>query len=101
MLKQVPERPQAWLHLAYSARRASDGGLRAAFDVLSPAAAKFPQEPTIPYNLACYTCQLGQLKEAWNWLERAFDVAADPRPIKSMALDDPDLEPLWMDVAKI
>lgn len=35
LLKQVPERPLGWLHLAYSARRASGGGLQVAFDVLA------------------------------------------------------------------
>src|SRR6185437_6394645 len=58
LLKQAPERPTGWLHLAYSARRATGGGLQAAFDVLSPAAARFPNVPTIRYNLACYTSQL-------------------------------------------
>jgi hypothetical protein len=57
--------------------------------------------PTIAYNLACYMCQLGRKKEAWNWLERAFDAATDPKSIKTMALDDPDLEPLWLDIAEI
>jgi hypothetical protein len=47
-----------------------------------------------------YTCQLGRKKEAWNWLEKAFDAATDPKPIKTMALDDPDLEPLWLDIAE-
>jgi tetratricopeptide (TPR) repeat protein len=101
LLKQRPDLAAAWLHLSYSARRATGGGIQAAFDVLSPAAEKFPNVPTIPYNLACYTCQLGQLKEAWNWLEKAFDVAPNPGPLKSMALDDPDLEPLWLDIAQI
>jgi len=36
LLKQAPERPHGWLHLAYSARRATGGGLQAAFDVLRP-----------------------------------------------------------------
>jgi tetratricopeptide (TPR) repeat protein len=88
LLKQAPERPTGWLHLSYSTRRATGGGLQAAFEVLSPAATRFPNLPTISYNLACYTCQLGQLKEAWNWLEKAFDVANDPRPIKTMAASD-------------
>jgi len=101
LLKLAPDCHSGWLHLAYSARRATGGGLQTAYDVLRPAAAKFPHVPTIPYNLACYTCQLGRLKEAWDWLEKAFDISPNPAPLKTMALDDPDLEPLWLDIAEI
>jgi hypothetical protein len=44
---------------------------------------------------------MGKKKEAWNWLEKAFDIATNPAELKSMALDDPDLEPLWLDIAEI
>ncbi len=46
------------------------------------------------YNLASYECKLGRLPEAKAWLEKAFQ-AGDSRVLKLMALDDPDLEPLW------
>ena len=101
LLKQAPDLPIAWLHLAYSTRRATGGGLQAAFEVLSPAAKRFPNHPTIAYNLACYTCQLGRKKEAWDWLEHAFDITDDPKRMQTKALDDPDLEPLWLDIAEI
>jgi tetratricopeptide (TPR) repeat protein len=97
----LPDRVEVWLHLAYSTRRATDGGLKAAWDILRPAADKFPEEPTLFYNLACYACQLGDKKDAWTWLEKAFDTAPNPGPLKTMALDDPDLEPLWMDISEI
>jgi hypothetical protein len=86
--------------LAYSLRRAKGGGLMVAREALSPVATQFPQEPTIPYNLACYDCQLGNLKEARQWLEKAFDIG-DSKRLKLMALDDPDLEPLWANIRGI
>lgn len=74
--------------------------MQAAFDILSSVADKFPEEPTVLYNLACYQCQLGNLPEAWNLLEKAFDTG-DPKRLKLMAQDDKDLEPLWLDIAQI
>ena len=48
----------------------------------------------IPYNLACYACQLGDLLGDQSWLERAAKKNGF-RPLKQMALEDPDLRPLW------
>jgi predicted Zn-dependent protease len=96
-----PERPSAWLHHAYALRRASDGGLIAAFNALSPVADKFPGESTIPYNLACYTCQLNRdATETLDWLKRAV-ATGDRKDIFAMALSDPDLAPLHDVIAKL
>jgi tetratricopeptide (TPR) repeat protein len=100
LTKLAPARPHGWIHLAYSLRRAKNGGLLAALGALSPIATKFPQTPTIPYNLACYDCQLGNLREARRWLEKAFNIG-DSKQLKLMALDDPDLEPLWANIGKV
>ena len=67
---------------------------REAHDALLPAAHTFPEAWVVPYNLACYTCQLGLMEEARSWLEKAFELG-DSKSIKLMALEDPDLEPLW------
>ena len=98
--KQDPARVSGWLHLAYSTRRATGGCVQSAHEILSSVADKFPEEPTVAYNLACYQSQLGNLPDAWKWLERAFDIG-DPKCLKLMALDDKDLEPLWLDIAEI
>jgi hypothetical protein len=45
------------------------------------------------YNLACYACQLGNLKQARKWLEKVIEIAGT-NEIKLMALGDPDLEQL-------
>jgi len=47
----------------------------------------------IPYNLACYTAQLGQIKEAKDWFKQAMALGA--KSARRTAIDDPDLEPLW------
>ena len=44
------------------------------------------------FNLACYECQLGNLAGAKAKLEQAFALNGD---LRTMALEDPDLEPLW------
>ena len=74
-----------------------DGSLQKAWDALLPAFDKFPKEPTIPFNLACYACQLRQLEVARNWLKRAVAIGGEEK-IKRMALSDPDLEPLWGEI---
>ncbi len=99
LLKGDPDRPFGWLHQAYALRRVPDGGLQAAWDALHPVADRFPQEPTIPYNLSCYACQMGRLEEARKWLQRACAVAGKAS-VKSMALADADLEPLWTEIRR-
>ncbi len=89
-----------WIHRAYSLRRAEGGELKIAYDSLLPAADKFPSEALIPYNLACYICQMGNQNEAHAWLERAFK-RSDSKALKLMALDEPDLEQLWTEISKI
>jgi len=53
-----------------------------------------PTLKIIRYNLACYECQLGRLEQAKSWLQKSFELG-DPRKIKLMVLEDPDLELLW------
>ena len=100
LLLAAPDRASGWLHQAYALRRTADGGLTQAREALQPAAEAFPQEPIIPFNLACYACQLGQLDEARGWLKRAMKVGRKA-PIKRMALADEDLKPLWAEIAGI
>ena len=55
--------------------------------------------PLIPYNLACYTAQLARLKDSRQWLEKAFAIRKT-RKLKLMALEDPDLQPLWTNLSQ-
>ncbi|MFO1458988.1 MAG: tetratricopeptide repeat protein [Verrucomicrobiota bacterium] len=91
MTEAAPERAEGWIHRSFTLhelRRTDE-----AWSMLLPMAPQFPEESIIPYNLACYACQMGNLELAQDWLQRA----AKLRPkneIKAMALSDPDLAPL-------
>ena len=98
--EHLPDDPFGWIHQAYALRRMTGGGIQAAWDALLPAADKFPSQPMIAFNLACYACQLGRLKEAREWLRKAMALG-DEKEIKLRALDDPDLEPLWANIGKL
>jgi Flp pilus assembly protein TadD len=100
LVQLVPERASGWLHRAYAFRRVPNGGLQQAWDALLPAFEKFPEEAIIAFNLACYACQMGQLKEAQTWLKRAFK-AGGKEQMKQMALADPDLEALREKIAEM
>jgi tetratricopeptide (TPR) repeat protein len=71
--------------------------VEAAQRVLREARAIHPNVGMIAYNLACYACMLGDLEEARILLQIAFSL--DPL-LRKTALDDPDLEPLWIDLGK-
>lgn len=101
LVQTVPDRVAGWLHRAYATRRAAGGGLRAAYEALLPAAERFPEAPMVSYNLACYTCRLGDLRAARVWLNRGLEVAdrcGGSERYCFMALNDSDLEPLWPEI---
>jgi tetratricopeptide (TPR) repeat protein len=94
----APENASGWLHRAYALRRLpQNGGLQKALEALLPAFSKFPNEPVIPYNLSCYTCQLAKLDDARLWFSRALQIG-DPEALKRLALEDEDLRPLWDEI---
>jgi len=87
-----PHSPFGLIHCAFALhelKRTSE-----ALSILLPIATRFPNESVIPYNLACYTCQLGDLISARAWLSKAYAIG-EAAELKQLALDDPDLEPLW------
>lgn len=100
LTKIEPARCSGWLHLAYATRRATDGSIEAAWQILLPAAERFPKNSTIHYNLACYACQMDRLNEARQWLESALAIG-EPKTIKQMALADKDLQPLWDEIPQM
>jgi tetratricopeptide (TPR) repeat protein len=97
ILHYAPESPSGWLHQAYALRRVPDGSVKKAWTALLPAFDKFPQEAIISYNLSCYACQMKQLDAARTWFKRALVIGGKDN-IKRMALNDPDLEPLWAEI---
>ena len=86
LMRTNPDDPQWVISYAYATRRAHC--LEAARDVLRAASSKFPNEPTIHYNLACYECQLGNLETSKLYLEDAFRLHPG---FRESALKDPDL----------
>ncbi len=85
-----PTNVQWTVSLAYATRRTVSIG--AARNILLAAQTRFPDEAIIPFNLACYYCQLGDLDTAKGYLRQAFESDSGWR---LTALEDQDLEPLW------
>ncbi len=97
LVKAAPERSAGWIFQAYALRRTSLGGLQQAWDALRPAYDLFPRQPIIPFNLACYSCQMRRLEEARSWLARAVLIGGKA-DLKQMALAEPDLQALWEEI---
>jgi Flp pilus assembly protein TadD len=95
MLELAPKEVFGWIHRSYALHELKR--TREARDLLLPAVKKFPRNETIPYNLACYECQLGEVAAARDWLRRAMKLHG-PAAIKAQALADPDLKPLWPEI---
>lgn len=95
LIYAAPDLPFGWVqrsHCLHKLKRTEE-----ARDELVGVADQFPDNIDIPYNLACYECQLGNLGRAKQWLEKAFQLG-DAKKLKLAALDDPDLEPLWKNI---
>ena len=71
-----------------------------AYDVLKTVVDEFPNHQFMRFNLACYSCQLGKSEEAMQWLKEAIAIGGK-QDLRQLALNDPDLEPLWKEIAKI
>jgi len=97
LVQAAPDSPAGWLHQAYALRRVPEGGVKQAWHALLPAFDKFPKEAVISYNLSCYACQMKQLEAARVWFKRASFLGGKEK-FKRMALEDPDLEPLWEEI---
>ena len=93
-----PDNPFGWIHRSFALHELKR--TEEALDNLIRVTKKFAEEPIIPYNLACYACQLGNLKGALSWLKKAFALGHAAQ-VKLMALSDPDLIPLWGRIAQI
>lgn len=91
IIKLAPDNHRGWIDRSFALhelKRTDE-----AFDNLLPVADKFSDVWTIPYNLACYCSQLQRLDEAETWFKKAM--AIDEKTVKQIAIDDPDLLPLW------
>ncbi len=94
----VPERESGWIESAFALHELKR--TPEAYERLARVVDRFPRAYLIPYNLACYQCQLGDRTEALRWLQRAVQ-AADVGTIRALALQDPDLAALRDDLDRL
>lgn len=98
IIQIAPEDPFGWIHRSkslYGLKRTVE-----ARDNLLRVVDQFPRNAVMRYDLARYECQLGRLKEAERWLQKAFEIG-DATKMKLAALDDRDLEPLWRNIGRL
>jgi tetratricopeptide (TPR) repeat protein len=93
LAEQDPENPQWAIWSASAACRVKS--VEAAKGILLDALVSHPDNANIHYNLSCYETRLQHFYKAQRHLARAIQL--DPR-FKLVALDDADLEPLWVKV---
>lgn len=98
LVQLAPEKPDSWIKQSYALHEMKR--TQEAWDTLVSVSEHFPKLSTIPYNLACYACQLGQVQPAITWLKRAMKAGGKDR-IRRMALDDQDLKPLWYQIKRL
>ena len=90
LVEYDPDDVQWWIALTNATRWTEN--LEAAKSILLEGLKKHPKEAIIYYDLACYECQLGDLKLAKNYLKHAIKI---DKHCHITALDDEDLRPLW------
>ena len=98
LVRLIPDKPSGWVRRSFALHGLKQ--TQQAFDLLLPAAEKFPEIPTIPYNLACYCAQLGKLEEARRWLRQSYEIG-NAKMLKMVARYDPDLAPLFTNASEI
>ena len=96
LVELAPTVALGWIHRSYALHELKR--TREALAALLPAAAKFPNDWLIRYNLACYCCRLNQLDQTMQFLAQACKLG-DTKEVKQMALTDADLKEVWEQVA--
>lgn len=96
LIQILPKDPNAWRAHANTFYFA--GRYQEAYELAKGKVKAFPKDWPLNYDLACYCCRLGKVEEARNWFHRAIDLG-NAKAITLRALGDPDLEPLWMEIA--
>ncbi|MDR4505668.1 MAG: hypothetical protein MRK01_12925 [Candidatus Scalindua sp.] len=81
-----PDLVDTWVAYAYAVRRHEK--ITDARRILLQAIERFSEDAIIPYNLACYECQLGNIEKAKIYLKRAISLDTNFRTI---AIKDEDL----------
>jgi tetratricopeptide (TPR) repeat protein len=89
-----PEEPGHFVNWAYAITRMES--IHAAHAILMRATSLHPTDGMIHFRLACYEAQMGRLDRAKAHLKRATEIDAK---FRLMALEDPDLEALWVSMS--
>ncbi|MCH6258561.1 hypothetical protein MLD52_18520 [Puniceicoccaceae bacterium K14] len=89
LTEKRPQDPFGWVNWAYALRELDK--IQAAKNVASEALTRHPKEAVLWYNLACYCCLLGELKDAKSHLEKTYKLDSN---FKEEAAEDPDLQAL-------
>jgi len=89
LAEAAPQEEGGWVHSAYCLHEL--GRTREAIQALLAAPPSLREKAIFHYNLACYSCVLGQIDAAREALQRSF---ALDRRYRDFARADHDLEPL-------
>jgi tetratricopeptide (TPR) repeat protein len=98
LVQIAPDRADSWIKQSYALHELKR--TQEAWDALISVHEHFPEISTIPYNLACYACQLDQFPAALTWLKRAMKIGGR-ESVRKMALEDADLKPLWLQIKSL
>jgi hypothetical protein len=91
LCQEEPRIPSGWICLSQSLAHA--GRTVESKSVLESVASEFEDNKLIPYLIACLYCRLGEISDAWSWLESAFERDKDGQ-LHRIALQEEDLKPL-------
>ncbi len=97
LVRQAPGRPSGWIHRSFALHEMNQ--TEEAHDLLLPALAVFEKNWIIPFNIACYLCQMEKTQEAMEKLKLAIERGGDDA--MNTALKDPDLVPLLEEIRKL
>lgn len=98
LIDRIQDQPEGFIKRAYALHELKR--TQEAWNTLHPVCERFGENWLIPYNLACYASQLGQSTDAVKWFRRALRLG-DARTLRSMAMDDPDLQPIRGKIEKL
>ena len=76
------------------------GCCQEAYENLKPVAFEFSETGLVPFFLGVFACELGNLREAEEWLAIALE-APDGRELNMRALEEQALEPLWPGIEQL
>ncbi|MHA2312232.1 MAG: TPR end-of-group domain-containing protein [Candidatus Thorarchaeota archaeon] len=89
----------SWLSLGYASKEAKDLATAISSTKHAMSLAETPlHQGMVLYNLACYTCLIGEKEKALSYLRQCFEKDAS---IKDWAREDPDLKALETDARYI